>query len=107
MKYYFAADGYPALEINYELHVISDFLQGDIQSSLYGVNEYISACDDVLSGKVPVWEGTGNAHTVTIKTSGVNICNEYTEEEIDISSIGEFRKYLEGWKELLLSKNDK
>ncbi|WP_437215964.1 hypothetical protein [Pectobacterium sp. LFLA-215] len=107
MKYYFAADGYPALEINYDLHVISDFLQGDVQSSLYGVNEYISACDDVLSGKVTVWEGTGNAHTVTIKTSGVNICNEYSEEEINISSVDEFRKYLEGWKDLLLSKNDK
>ncbi|WP_373370591.1 hypothetical protein [Pectobacterium parmentieri] len=106
MKYYYGSDGYPVCETEWDFHVISDFLQGDIQGSLSGVNEYILACDDVISGKIPVWEATGNAHTLTVRKTGVNIYNEYSEEEIDISSIGEFRKYLEGWRELLLSKNN-
>ncbi|WP_323637285.1 hypothetical protein [Pectobacterium polaris] len=104
MKYYYDADGYPVCEVEWDLHVISDFLQGDVQSSLYGVNECILICDDVSSGKIPVWETTGNAHTLTVKKTGVNIYNEYSEEEIDIPSIEEFKIHLQGWKELLLSK---
>ncbi|AOR63389.1 hypothetical protein [Pectobacterium wasabiae] len=107
MKYYYDTDGYPALEIEHNFHVIADFLQSDVQSSLYGVNEYISVCDDVISGKIPKWEGTGNAHTVTINIAEVSIYNEYTEEEINISSIEGFKIYLEGWKKLLLRVNSK
>ncbi|CED56790.1 putative uncharacterized protein [Aliivibrio wodanis] len=105
MKFIFDEQGYPFLDVEYEYHVLADFLLGDVQSSLYGVNEYLSTCDDVTSGKIEMWSGTGNAHTVTIRKNGVNIFNEYTEEELDINSIDEFKNYLENWKQLLISKN--
>lgn len=103
MRFFIDNQGYPSLDIDYEHHVLADFLSGDIQRSLFGVNEYIAACNKVASGVVETWSGTGNAHTVTIKSDGVNIFNEYSEEELNIKSIEEFRKYLENWKKLLIS----
>ncbi|MCG3469064.1 YacL family protein [Xenorhabdus bovienii] len=105
MKFMFDKQGYPLIDIEYEYHVLADFLRGDIQGSLFGVNEFITACNDVSSGNSLEWEGTGNAHTVTIRKEGVHIFNEYTGEELDIPTIDEFKHYLEGWKALLLTKN--
>ncbi len=107
MKFLFDKLGYPFLEVDYEYHVLADFLSGDIQSSLSGVNEYLTACEGVSSGKLEVWSGTGNAHTVTIKEDGVNIYNEFTEEELDIKTIDEFVSYLSNWKQLLMSHGKK
>lgn len=103
MKFLFDEQGYPFLDIDYEYHVLADFLTGDIQSSLSGVNEYITACDNVDSGIIETWSGTGNAHTVTIKKDGVNIFNEYSEEELDINSIEKFKNHLENWRQLLIT----
>ena len=105
MKFSFDEQGYPFLDVEYEYHVLSDFLSGDVQSSLSGVNEYLSACENIISGKIEIWSETGNAHTVTVRKDGVNIFNEYSEEELDINSIDEFKNYLENWKQLLISKN--
>lgn len=82
---------------------MADFLSGDIQRSLFGVSEYITACDNVDSGVMETWSGTGNAHTVTIKKDGVNIFNEYSEEELDINSIKTFKNHLESWRQLLIT----
>ncbi len=103
MNFIFDKQGYPILDVDYQYHVLADFLSGDVQGSIFGVNEYIAACNDVSSGRIPTWSGTGNAHTVTIKKDSVNIFNEYSEEELDISSIDEFKSYLENWKKLLIS----
>ena len=103
MKFLFDEQGYPFLDIDYEYHVLADFLSGDIQRSLFCVNEYITACNNVDSGVIEIWSGTGNAHTVTIKKDSVNIFNEYSEEQLHISSVEKFKSYLEGWKNLLIS----
>uniref|UniRef100_UPI0036D78C2A hypothetical protein n=1 Tax=Photorhabdus sp. RM322S TaxID=3342825 RepID=UPI0036D78C2A len=104
MKFLIAEDGYPALGADYEHHVLADFLRGDVQADVSCTDEYISLCESVSSGQLPEWEGTGNAHTVTIKPDGVEIFNEYTEESLKIISIEEFKGYLEQWKALILSK---
>ncbi|MEQ1965368.1 hypothetical protein ABLB69_19995 [Xenorhabdus khoisanae] len=104
MKFLIAEDGYPTVEIDYERHVLADFLIGDVQRDVAYTDELISLCDSVSNGKSPLWEGTGNAHTVTIKPDGVEIFNEYTEESLEIATIEEFKGYLEKWKELLLSR---
>ena len=105
MEFLLDEQGHPLLDIDYKYHVLADFLSGDIQRSLFSVNEYMHACNDVDTGKIPKWEGTGNAHTVTIKKDGVNIFNEYSEEELDINSIEEFKSYLEQWKQLLITNS--
>ena len=107
MKFLIDKQGYPSLDIDYDYHVLADFLSGDIQRSLFGVNEYIEACKSVVSGKMETWSGTGNAHTVTIKKDGVNVFNEYSEEELTIKSIEKFEEYLGGWKKLLISNGAK
>ncbi|CAQ83261.1 MULTISPECIES: hypothetical protein [Photorhabdus] len=104
MRFFIGKDGYLEVDIEYERHVLADFLSGDVQGSLRGVNEYISLCESVNNSELPQWEGTGNAHTVTIKPDGVEIFNEYTEESLKITSIEEFKGYLEQWKALILSK---
>lgn len=104
MSFFIDKDGYPEVDLGYEYHVLADFLSGDVQGSLYSVNEYLELCELVKNGELPEWEGTGNAHTVTIKLGGVEIFNEYTEESVTISTIEEFKGYLEKWKELLLSR---
>ncbi|EQB97948.1 YacL family protein [Photorhabdus temperata] len=104
MKFFIDKDGYPEVDLGYEHHVLADFLSGDVQGSLHSVNEYLDLCESVKNGELPLWEGTGNAHTVTIKLDSVEIFNEYTEESLTISTIEEFKGYLEKWKELLLSR---
>ena len=104
MRFLFDERCYPMLDIDDEYHILADFLSGDVQRSLLGVNEYIIACDHVFSGVIETWSGTGNAHTVTIKKDSVNIFNEYSEEELNINSIEEFKYYLEKWKELISSR---
>ncbi|WP_047686074.1 MULTISPECIES: YacL family protein [Xenorhabdus] len=104
MKFLIAEDGYPTVEIDYERHVLADFLIGDVQADVSYTDELISLCDSVSNGESSLWEGTGNAHTVTIKPDSVEIFNEYTEESLEIATIEEFKSYLEKWKELLLSR---
>ncbi|MBC8946389.1 hypothetical protein [Xenorhabdus indica] len=104
MRFFIDKDGYPAIDIDYNRHVLADFLSGDIQGSIYSANELIDLCESIKNGVLPLWEGTGNAHTVTIKPDGVEIFNEYTEESLKIATIEEFKGYLEKWKELLLSR---
>ncbi len=104
MKYYIDEHGYSCAEVETEHHLIAWFLKDDVQGSLYSVNEYLELCEAVKNDELPEWEGTGNAHTVTIKPDGVEIFNEYTEESVTISTIEEFKGYLEKWKELLLSR---
>ncbi|WP_347710098.1 YacL family protein [Serratia rubidaea] len=95
MKYFIDERGHCRVKTEKEHSLISSFLEEDIQSSLYGVNEYISACESVNSGYIPEWKGTGNAHTITIKQDGVEIFNEYTEESLTITTIEKFKGYLE------------
>ncbi|MDC9595221.1 hypothetical protein [Xenorhabdus sp. IM139775] len=104
MKFYIDKDGYSRAEAGEEYRLVAWFFNDDVQGSLHGVEEYISWCESVSNGELPQWEGTGNAHTVTIKPDGVEIFNEYTEESLEIATIEEFKGYLEKWKELLLSR---
>lgn len=92
------------LEIENDKHVIADFFSSDIQGGIggtYSINLFMKACKAVANHEVPEWEGTGNAHTVTIKPDSVEIYNEYTDESIKISSIAEFEWYLRQWERLI------
>lgn len=104
MKIYVDSEGFNKVNIESEKRLVASFLEHDVQASLSGVDEYINACADVLSGKADEWEGTGNSHTVVITKDYVNIYNEYTAEKLDISSIREFCTYLNVWKNFLLKK---
>ncbi|EMB4325764.1 hypothetical protein RJ492_004208 [Pluralibacter gergoviae] len=105
MKFFFDDNGYPSIKASDDFRILTDFIKDDIQRSIYGVNEFINACELVKSGSLPFWEGTGNSHTVTIRPNCVELFNEYTEEAMIISSIDEFKGYLDKWKALISDEN--
>lgn len=101
MRFFLDASGYPDIEANEDFRILTDFIKDDIQRSVYGVDGFIKACELIKSGALPLWEGTGNSHTVIIKPNYVEIFNEYTEDVMGISSINEFEEYLKKWKLLI------
>src|SRR4051812_9929755 len=50
--------------------VVADFLESDLQDSVDAAREVLRAVDDVESGRVPSWERTGNAYTLTLSPKG-------------------------------------
>jgi len=103
MKMFIDKNGFRVAELGRENQVLADFLMGDVQGSLYGIQELINACTLVERREVPKWEGTGNAHTVIISRDSVEIFNEYTEGSLSISDVKEFKMYLNKWKEFISS----
>jgi hypothetical protein len=72
-------DGVPRVDAGDLPHVVATFLEQDVQGSLAYSRELLALLEDVASGRLPAWRGTGNAHTVTIEPSGVTIENEWSE----------------------------
>jgi hypothetical protein len=105
IRFFLDDDGYLVAESDDALHVLADFLSGDIQGSLFAAEDFIAECQKVIDGKVDSWEGTGNAHTVTIAKSGVEIFNEYTEKSLHIKDLAAFKAYLESWKQLIMQRD--
>jgi hypothetical protein len=50
MKMFIDDNGFPVAELGRENQVLADFLMGDVQGSLYGVQEFIDVCDLVERG---------------------------------------------------------
>ncbi len=69
-----------------------------------GKDKYMAAAEDVETGRLPKWSGTGNAHTVTIQSDGVSIENVW-DESLGVAevSIPEFKQCLGSWLRLISS----
>jgi uncharacterized protein YacL (UPF0231 family) len=79
-------------------HNIGSFLEEDIQGSDNSCQETLEIVQAVAEGKLSEWEGTGNAHTVTIKPNGVTIeC--IWDESLGVAelSLDDFRECLKEW----------
>jgi hypothetical protein len=59
---------------------VAGFLDGDLQGSAASAREVLRAVDEVESGRVPSWERTGNAHTLTLSRDGAALRNEMDED---------------------------
>jgi uncharacterized protein YacL (UPF0231 family) len=59
---------------------VAGFLESDLQDSTAAAHEVLRAIDDVESGRVPSWERTGNAHTLTLSPAGAAIRDEMDED---------------------------
>lgn len=59
---------------------VAGFLDGDLQGSAASAREVLRAVDEVESGRVPSWERTGNAHTLTLSRAGAALRNEMEED---------------------------
>jgi len=59
---------------------VAGFLESDLQGSAASAEEILRAIDEVESGRVPTWERTGNAHTLTLSRDGATLRNEMEED---------------------------
>jgi uncharacterized protein YacL (UPF0231 family) len=104
VRYFRDEQGFPRVETGDSHPNIGSFLEQDIQSSTEGCREYMAAAEDVETGRLPKWSGTGNAHTVTIQSDGVSIENVW-DESLGVAevSIPEFKQCLGSWLRLISS----
>ncbi len=59
---------------------VARFLESDLQGSAAAAEEVLRAIDEVESGRVPSWERTGNAHTLTLSRDGATLRNEQDDD---------------------------
>ena len=53
--------------------MIADFLEEDVMGVEDTVDLIIDNISQVQNGKIEIWEGTGNAHTISITKDKINI----------------------------------
>src|SRR5262249_23641852 len=95
-------DGLPYVDV-FSMHPsVKSFLEQDVESSTRSCHDYLQAAADVEEGRMPQWSGTGNAHTVTIRPSGVTIENVWDPSQgLAKLSINEFKQCLQVWLECI------
>ncbi len=102
MKLKIDDNGFPRATFSPPYEVIGWWLEQDIQSDGDEVDELLDIIDSVIEGTRNEWEGTGNAHTLSLKKDRANIVNEFCipEQSCEILII-ELRNILVAWQELL------
>jgi hypothetical protein len=101
-------DGIPRVDPGDLPRVVATFLEEDVQSSLAYARELLERIEDVASGRLPEWSGTGNAHTITIRPAEVTIENEWTDEpQVAVLSHDALRASLKSWVRCVKGKRRK
>jgi hypothetical protein len=81
------------------------FLESDVQGSVAVARELLDTLDRVETGALDRWEGTGNAHTLTITPEGAVIEPEFEPEPRELRlSLADLRAALSGWIRRLESR---
>ena len=86
--------------------MIADFLEEDVMGVENTVDLIIDNISQVQNGKIEIWEGTVNAHTISITKDKINIFNEFTEMEVTIYDFEYFLSLLYQWKKLIESRKE-
>lgn len=84
--------------------MIADFLEEDVMGVEDTVDLIIDNINQVQNGKIEIWEGTGNAHTISITKDKINIFNEFTEMDVTIYDFEYFLSLLYQWRKLIESR---
>lgn len=79
INFYRDNKGYPHAECSSSFEVLSWYLEEDIQSCVTSCNELIEAINNIQNGNDSFWEGTGNAHTLTLTSNSATIVNEFMD----------------------------
>lgn len=92
------ADGSLRANVAAPCEVLGWFLEQDVQNDIAWGRELISIVDNVVTGKRSTWQGTGNAHTLTLTPGEAHIENEYTQDVRPCSiSPDTFKQVLTDW----------
>jgi hypothetical protein len=97
--------GHPRAQAEAPDDLLARFLESDVQGSVTSAFDYLETLDRVESGELHHWEGTGNAHTLTLTPDGALIEAEWEWEPRALQlSHAELREALNGWVALLLDR---
>jgi uncharacterized protein YacL (UPF0231 family) len=95
-------NGYPRVDAPESLEILGWFLEQDIQRCKYSCDEMIRIIDSVQKRKISSWEGTGNAHTVSITSELVTISNEFSDDVAPCSvKTREFKNAIILWRDFI------
>lgn len=82
--------------------VVAGFLESDLQDSMAATREVLDAIDEVEAGRLPSWERTGNAFTLTLSPEGTEIMDEMDDAgEPYPLSLSEIREVVSDWLSFL------
>lgn len=82
--------------------VVAGFLESDLQDSAAATQEVLNAIDEVEAGRLPSWERTGNAYTLTLSPEGTEIMDEMDDAgEPYPLSLSEIREVVSDWLSFL------
>lgn len=85
--------------------LLARFLESDVQGSVITAYDILGMLDRVESGETDLWEGTGNAYTLTLTSEGALIQDELADEvEALHLPLAELREALNAWVALLLDR---
>ena len=85
--------------------VLGSFLSGDVQGNDIWAESVIRILEQAKKGTVAHWEATGNAHTVVIDQSGVQIENDYIDPKHTCKlTLDEFENALKQWVRALRTR---
>ncbi len=77
---------------------LAQYLASDVQESSEVTLLLLELLDQIASGELESWEGTGNAYTLTLEPKGATIKPEFgTDTEPRRVSLDDFRDALEDW----------
>jgi hypothetical protein len=108
MEFFLDKDNYCCVKntANPDEQVIGDFFEGDIQGGDYYVNFIIDIINQIKNDEIENWQGTGNAHTISITKDKINIFNEFTEMDVTIYDFEYFLSLLYQWRKLIESRKE-
>ncbi|MES1241075.1 MAG: hypothetical protein ABUT39_05595 [Acidobacteriota bacterium] len=85
--------------------LLARFLESDVQGSVVTAYDILGMLDRVESGETSLWEGTGNAYTLTLTPGGALLRDELSDdgETLHLPLAG-LRDALNAWIGLLLDR---
>jgi hypothetical protein len=85
--------------------LLARFLESDVQGSVITAYDILGMLDRVESGETDLWEGTGNAYTLTLTPDGALIQDELEDDAEALHlPLAELRDALNAWVGLLLDR---
>ena len=98
LLFYRDAAGDPRAQGDAPFEPLASFLESDVQGSAKIARKLLRALDRVESGKMEVWEWTGNAHTLTLAGESASIQSEIDEDaEPCLLALPQVRQALVDW----------
>ena len=95
-------DGYARADLGKALITVAYFLEQDIQGVEESVDQILKMAREVETGKTPVSESTGNAHSLTLRPGMATIENEYDPSlPVCELSMDDFIEIMNGWKQFI------